>query len=126
MGRAGHRGRCIMNVPNGEQRLELRDPEGNTLGFFVSDRKLREEAAERGTLRKQVAEMQDQIDELTREKERLHKEVDNYAKILEVWERDCVAPMTRKEMEHLEKHGIPFETVVAEVEEQIRSRSAGV
>ena len=114
-----------MNLPNGDQKLELRDLKGNTLGFFVSDRELREEAAEREALRKQVAEMQDRIDELTRETERLHMDVDNYAKILEVWERDGIAPMTRKEMEHLEKYGIPFETVIGEIEDLIRSRSGG-
>jgi cell division protein FtsB len=114
-----------MSLPNGDERLELRDTKGNTLGFFLPEQVLQEQAAEREALCKQIADMQARLDALTREKEGLLKEVDNYSKILEVWEQDGIAPMTRKELEHAKKHGIPFETVIAEIEEMIQSRSSG-
>jgi hypothetical protein len=114
-----------MTFPNGEQRLELRDTKGTTLGFFLSERELKEQKEEREALRKQVADLQARLDDMGRDKEALRKEVNNYAKMLEVWERDGIAPMTRNEMEHLRKEGIPFETVIREIEELQRTPSRG-
>jgi hypothetical protein len=114
-----------MTFPNGEQRLELRDTKGTTLGFFLSEHELREQAAEREALRKQVADLQSRLAESDRDKEALRGEVNNYAKILEVWERDGIAPISRKEMEHLRTNGVPLETVIAEIEELVRTSSRG-
>jgi hypothetical protein len=112
-----------MTFPNGEQRLELRDTKGTTLGFFLSDRELQEQAAERETLCRTISDLQCSLDKLTRDNETLRGEVDNYAKMLEVWERDGIAPMTRKEMEPLRTQGIPFETVLSEIDELVRITS---
>jgi uncharacterized coiled-coil DUF342 family protein len=114
-----------MSFTNGEQRLELRDPKGATLGYFLSERELQEVQAEREKLRKQLADLQAQIDTMGCEKNELLNEVDNYRKIMEVWERDGIAPMTRREMADLEQNGIPGERVLAEIEKIVRASAAG-
>jgi predicted nuclease with TOPRIM domain len=114
-----------MTFSNGEQRLELRDTKGTTLGFFLSERELQEQAEEREALRKQVADLQSQLDAVAHDKKALREEVENYAKMLEVWERDGIAPMTHKELEQLRKDGIPFESVIAEIDALVRIPSRG-
>jgi hypothetical protein len=114
-----------MTFPNGEHGLELRDTKGTTLGFFVSEQELRERAAERETLCKQVADLQSRLEELARDEKALREKVNDYAKILEVWERDGIAPPTRNEIEQLRREGIPFETVIAEVEGLVRTPACG-
>jgi hypothetical protein len=114
-----------MTFPNGEQRLELRDTKGTTLGFFLSDHELRELAAEREALRKQVADLQSRLEQVDLDKEALRAEVNNYAKMLAVWEQDGIAPMTRQEMEHLRMKGVSFETVVAEITELVQNEARG-
>src|SRR5258707_42165 len=96
-----------MSLPNGAQLLEAR------------------EVAECERLRSELAEMEARLTESTREKEELRKEVANCERILEVWERDGVAPMTRKELEHQRRHGVPFEAVIAEIEGMVQSSSGG-
>jgi hypothetical protein len=114
-----------MSFPNGEQRLELRDNKGTTLGFFLSADELSAQAAERERLHQQVADRGARREKLSREKEALLAEVANYEKILRVWEEEGIAPMTRKEFEHLLEHGVPFETVIAQVEEMLQSPPLG-
>jgi hypothetical protein len=102
-----------MTLPNGEQPLELREAKGPILGFFVPEKDFRELVGERDALRKELAE-------LTALVEQLRQDRDNYARILEVWENEGVAPLTRREVEGLEREGLPFAAVVAEIEMMIR------
>jgi hypothetical protein len=105
-----------MTLPNGEQALEVREANGPVLGFFVPEKDFRELLQERDAMRKELLELKASNEQLQRER-------DNYARIVEVWEKEGIAPLTRREVENLEREGVPFATVVAEIEAVTRPRS---
>jgi uncharacterized coiled-coil DUF342 family protein len=76
-------------------------------------------------LRRKVSDLQEEVGQLRTTEKELREEISNYEKMLEAWEKYGVAPFTRKELDELEKHGVPFEEIVREIEELTRSSGEG-
>ena len=105
-----------LTLPNGEQALEIREANGPRLGFFVPEKEFHELLRERDAMRQELLELKASNEQLRRER-------DNYARILEVWEKEGIAPLTRRDVEKLERECVPFEVVIAEVEAVIHPPS---
>jgi hypothetical protein len=107
-----------MALPNGEQALDVRDAKGAILGFFLPEKEYRELLSERDSLRKELTTLQENVEELRKERA-------CYVRMLEAWEKEGVAPFTRIEVENLEREGLSFATVVSEIEAMMRSVPEG-
>jgi hypothetical protein len=111
-------GEQLMALPNVEQSLESDDVKGAVPGYFVPEKDFRELLVKRAALRKELAALKGDLEQVRRDR-------DNYAKMFEAWEKEGVAPFTRREVEELEREGVSFATVVAQIEAMMRPASGG-
>jgi predicted nucleic acid-binding Zn-ribbon protein len=102
---------------NLDQNLELRDPSGTPVGFFVPDRVFRDLLAERDDLRRQVAVLRQEVLDLQAQVEKVAREKDERIRSLRDLCRELARPITAEELAEIKKDGIPFAQVVAEVEQ---------
>lgn len=101
-----------------DQRLEVRDASGATVGFILSDQQTRDLLADRDALRKRVAELQAQTARLTAER-------DGYLESLHFLARKELTPLTEQELAELQKDGLPFEQLLPEIEQIVGLKAAG-
>jgi hypothetical protein len=85
--------------------FELRDPSGRTLGVFVPDSMIQELRAECERLRRQVAQLQ--------------AERDDYLQALRQV-TGGIFPLTREELDELDRTSVPFEQVIEQVERELK------
>lgn len=90
--------------------FELRDPAGRTLGVFVPDGVIQDLRAECERLRRQVAQLQTERDDYLQALRRL---------------TGGDSPLTREELEELQKTSVPFEQVIDLIERELQGRGHG-
>ena len=115
-----------MSFPiNLDQRLEVRDASGATVGFILSDQQTRDLITERDALRKQVAELQRQTAALHDQAARLKAERDGYLESLHFLTRQNLTPLTEPELAELNRDGLPFEQLLPEMEQVVGLKARG-
>jgi hypothetical protein len=115
----------VSSPANFDQKLELRDASGRTVGFVLPERQLLDLLAQQEALQKQVVELRQQVAALTARAEEVARERDAYLQTLHFLSRDRLVPITEEELEDIRKTGIPFEQIVAEVEQIVTRGSSG-
>ena len=115
-----------MSIPiNLDQKLELRDASGSTVGFVLPEQFLRDLLAERDALRKEVAELQEQLTALRDRAARVEAERDGYLESLHFLTRKDVVPFTEQELADLQKNGMPFDQIIPEIEQIVGLKASG-
>jgi hypothetical protein len=110
---------------NGQVRLELRDGGGNLVQVFVPQQDVEALRAERDDLRRQVEQLQAQLATARKVQADLQAERDEYGQALAAISEDRDLAFDRKQLEALRQHGVPFETIIQEVEQIVRAKPAG-
>jgi hypothetical protein len=106
------------------QRFELRDAGGGTLGFFVPDGVLNGLIAERDSLRQQLAAAREEVEGLRKERDQLQAERDKYLEDVNyLLSEEC--PFNPWDFWEMKRNGIPFERVIAEVEQIANRKPSG-
>jgi alkylation response protein AidB-like acyl-CoA dehydrogenase len=100
-----------------DQNLEVCDASGTTVGFLVPERAFRDLLAEREALRRQVAELRQEVLALRAQAEKVAREKDERIQTLRDLCRELVPPITAEELAEMKKDGISFARVVDEVEQ---------
>jgi hypothetical protein len=116
-----------MTLPNGEQTLEVRDATGSLLGFIVPEKDFRDLVSERDVLRKELAALKANVEQLRRDRaeiEELKKQLaearsdlDNFEKMLHAWDAHGVAPPGQADIEEARHSGIRGRQLLAEIEQ---------
>jgi hypothetical protein len=89
--------------------------------------------AERDRLRRQVAEQQEELARLRAEAERLAREQarivaerDDYLRaVYALWPKEDVPPRTEEELDELRRTAVPFDEVIAEVDQILGAEGDG-
>jgi uncharacterized protein (DUF3084 family) len=100
---------------NFEQRLELRNASGTTLGYFVPNDTIHSLLTERDSLHQELTRLQKELAALRKEKEEVETERNAYQQSLQALLKEDFT-FTEEEILDLQQNGIPFEQVIAEVE----------
>jgi chromosome segregation ATPase len=126
----------VDDTVNRVQTVELRDAAGGSLGTFQSEETVRGLAAECDRLRSELAQLRatllatDQTARaLTDERHQLHEEIarlrnerDEYQKAVHFLTQREFA-ITREDIAEIEKEGLTFDKVIAEVEQVVKEAS---
>ena len=114
-----------MSAPDGMgERFEVRDATGKTLGFFVPDGVVNALVAERDALRQRLAELQAEVERLRKEVEEVREERDEYLEAVNyLTSEDCT--FNAREFAEMKRNGVPFEQVIAEVEQILNRKPSG-
>jgi hypothetical protein len=93
---------------NLDQKLELRGPSGQTIGFFLAENTLRDLLAEQDRLRRELARLQQAHKELAHQR-------DSFCAALQALTEQYL-PFIEKDLEELKQTGVPFDLLIQEVD----------
>src|SRR5207302_1855680 len=97
-----------------EQALQGGNGEG--ADKLVPESQVRELQAEQDNLRRQLADLQEQFSRLQKERDDLKRERDGYLKSLQAALAAQVTPMTRAELDDINRNGMTQEELLAEID----------